>query len=157
MKNLLIALSIILIVNSALASDKFQLELLAPLKPFEMQVGEPIEIKFKALSNRSDLKYVIFIRHADNPPWENDEGPLTLKTLPLKMGENTFQWDGKSFGWAPTDAPEMGQLKSGKKGGRYYFVIYVLQSEKPIVLLGMLGNYHKHVITKLRSKNFTIK
>ena len=137
------------------AQHKFQLELVSPRGPFEMKVGDPLTVEFKATTSRGDFHYGIFLKHADEPPWENDEGPLTLKPVKLKQGKNTFQWDGKSFAWAPDDVPKMGTLKAGV-AGQYYFKIMIFDSGD-VQLLGMLNNAHRKTITHLRSKNFSIK
>ena len=138
------------------AVDKIQLEMLQPGGAFEMDAGEPLEIKFKAMSNRGDLYYAIFLRQADQSPLPQGEGPLTLSANKLKMGLNSFRWDGESFAWAPTDKPVMGKLKQSEKVSRYYLQIRIFNT-KDLKLVGRLADYHKKEIATLRSRAFKIK
>ena len=136
------------------AQAKFQLELITPNKPFSMSVGDTTIIQFKALTSHGNYYYGVFLERADKPPWLNGSGPLTLEPLPLEQGLNTFRWDGESYGWAPSDAPEMGKLKKNKPQ-KYFFKILIFD-KKTVSFLGLLANYHKQAIANLRSKNFTL-
>ena len=120
-----------------------------------MKIGEPLEIKFKSISNNDGFYYAIFLKHGGAGPWSNGEGPLSLKPVKLKQGMNIIKWDGESFAWAPNDVGKMGKLKRGKPG-RYYFQIYIFEN-KGVQLLGMLSNYYKEKIFQIRSKNFTLQ
>lgn len=136
------------------AQTKIQMELLSPLKPFKMQVGEDLEIKFSALTSPGTFFYGIFLEHADPPPWKNGSGPLTLKPLPLEQGTNVYKWNGESFAQAPSDGSEMAKLKK-KTAGTYYLNVLIFDTNQ-VEFLGVLANYHKHKIFKMRSKNFEI-
>lgn len=137
------------------AQHKIGLELKKPLKPFTMRVGDPIDIEFEAVTSYGQYYYVVYLKHADDPPWHSGEGPLTLELQPLKQGLNRFKWDGQSLGGAPTDVPEIVKLREGHPH-KYYFMIYIFDSNKDVALVGMMINYNKKVITQLRSKNFTV-
>ena len=119
-----------------------------------MSIGDPVEINFKALVNSDDLYYAVFLMPVGQSISQKGTGPLTLKPIKLKQGVNSFKWDGRSYGWAPSDAPEIGQLKKGPPE-KYYFNIYLFDSPK-VNFLGMMANYHTKSIVKLRSKNFQI-
>ena len=135
------------------AYDKLQLEVLQPLKPFKMKVGEPLEIKFKALSNKTNLQYVVMFKHADGGPWKVGEGFLSLKTQKLAMGENTVKWDGQSFASDSSGKPTLEKIPKGLKAA-YYMRLLIMESDEPLALFGKEANYHKNVVEKIKLPKF---
>lgn len=135
------------------AYDKLQLELIKPTENLKMKVGESFAIKFKALSNKSNLKYVAVLKHGDGKPWAGVEGPLALQPQKLIMGENTVHWDGQSVAQEKNGKEFLVKLPQNLKAA-YYIQILILESDSEIKMVGPSANYHRATISKLKVPKF---